>query len=506
MVHKKNGMAGLAFMAAAAAAVLPGAAMADKTLSVVHFQQLRGNWDISTVDAFAMMRFGCLEGLTTIDAELELKPLLAVSWERPSDVDWVFKLRDGVAFQDGSPFNADAAVTALNHVLNVPVPASSFNPTLIESVSKIDEMTVKITTKAPNPLLPAYLASPQAGILAPAAYADGKSNPFGTCTGPFTFTSEIAGQSFAANRNENYWGTPAKLDRVEVAIVADADTRTTMVRGRQVDLAFEIPMTTAASLANDSELQLFSKQLPRHLSMIFNVSRPPLDNPKVRRAIQMAMNIELLSEGFYEGLANPATGPFAPNQPWKSANLLQPLAYDLDGAKALLAETGVDATAHTLMLAVPNNYKEYIDNALFVQESLKSLGFASEIRLAPSASLQADIRAGKFDLTPMSRNILSVVADPIGYLNADLKCGGSFNLGNICIPELDALIEKASAMADTQERYKAYGEIEDYVVANALQLYLLHVQQMDVATNRVKGYVIHPLNYQIVTTDLDLAE
>lgn len=507
-MKKFSTMTAAASLCLAALGMGPATAIAqsEKAISIVHFQLLRAGWDITTIDAFAMMRFGCLEGLTTINADQELLPLLAEEWKRTGELEWMFTLRQGVKFQNGSPLDANAVVNALNHVLGAEVPPVSFNPSLVAMVEAVDDMTVRVTTTAPNTQLPMYMATPYAGILSPAAYADGKSDPFGTCTGPFTLVSEVAGQSFTLERNPDYWGETPKLDRVQVSMVASADTRATIIRGAQADLVFELPFAAAASLGNVDGLQLFTKPLPRHLSMLMNTTSEPLDNPAVRRAIQMSLNLDMLSRGFYEGLVEPATGPFAPGQPWKSQSLLEALPYDLEGAKALLADAGVDPSQYTLDLMVPNEYQEYLDNSLFLQQSLKDLGFLSTIRLAPGASLEADRSAGNFSITPMSRNILSVVADPIGFLSNDFTCEGSFNISRVCDPALDNMIEAAGELEDTAERYQAYAAIEDYIVENALQLYLAHVQQIDVGTSRVVGYEIHPLNYQIVTTELDVTQ
>lgn len=487
----------LSFMSGAAQA------QADEQLTIVHFSPPTSGWAIESVDAYAMMRFGCLEGLTAFDKDQKLIPWLAESWEQVDEKKWHFKLRQGVVFQDGSPFNADAVVTAFNHVLAAKVPARSLNRTVVSSVGKVDDRTVEIVTQVNNPLLPLYLTTPSAGVLSPKAYTGELTNPFGTCTGPFTFASETAKQKLNVVRNDTYWGDKAKIAGAQIRFIVDPATRATQVRSGEADLVMELPVAVASRLRSANNVELVVAPISRVQSMIFNTKKAPFDNALVRRAVQRAVDVNLVAKGLYEGLADPATGPFAPGQPWRAEDR-SPVAFDLDGAKALLKEAGIDPAGITIDLAVANDFPEFVDMAVVVQQSLKALGFNAEIRGANYAGLEADLLGGKFDMTVMSRNILTDVRDPIAFLKSDLACGGSFNVGQVCIPELDALIKSAEVAVAESERYAIYQKIDRYLQDQAIQLFLVYVKQIDARNKKLSGYAIDPVGFKLLTPAIEL--
>ena len=147
---------------------------------------INANWGMYTSGAYIGTRSGCFEGLTKVTNDLRVEPLLATSWEQTNPNSWVFQLREGVTFQDGTPLNGEAVAGALTHLLNAPVPARAFNKKVATSVEATGAMEVTITTPSPQVSMPGRLGAPDSTILAPAAYVDADAiNPMGHCTGAF---------------------------------------------------------------------------------------------------------------------------------------------------------------------------------------------------------------------------------------------------------------------------------------------------------------------------------
>jgi peptide/nickel transport system substrate-binding protein len=295
-----------------------GAAAAGGGGHLVYAEQLApaAAWAPETDDAHRLRRAGCLETLTGIGYDGELEPMLATEWNQVEPTTWEITLRDGVTFQDGTPMDAEAVATSLNHLLEVKTPARSFNPDIISKVTATEESTVQISTPEPDALLPLRLASPNTGILAPKAFEGAQIDIQGTCTGPFTVTEEVPQQSLALKANENYWGGDVALDTAEVRFVVDGGTRATQLQAGEVQIAKSVPVANLSSLEGDTNLEIPQIGLPRTTVMLLNNSRPPFDDPLVRQAIQKAIDTQPIVDGVYEGAGTPAVGPFGPDSDW----------------------------------------------------------------------------------------------------------------------------------------------------------------------------------------------
>jgi len=378
-------------------------------------------WAPETDDAHALMRAGCLETLLKYGYDGELEPMLAMEWHQVDETTWEFTLREGVQFQNGTPMTADAVAGALSHLLEVQTPARAFNADVISKVSATDESTVQITTPKPDPLLPLRVASPNTGILAPEAYEGKEINIEGTCTGPFTVTDEVPRQSLNLEANDNYWGGEVNLDSAEVRFIIDGATRATQLQTGEAQIARSIPVANLATMEGDSSLEISELSIARTTVMLLNNSRPPFDDPLVRQAIQYAVDTQAIVDGVYEGVGEPAMGPFGPETDWAPAGA-EPVAQDLDEARDLLDEAGVDPDSLSIELMAYNDRPEFPDVAAVLQAQLGELGIEVKIRAGEYASLEPDMLSGNFDATLLSRGYLVDVADPGGpALRLDLR-------------------------------------------------------------------------------------
>ena len=198
-------------------------------------------------------------------------------------------------------------------------------------------------------------------------------------------------------------------------------------------------------------------------------------------------------------------GPFAPNEPWSPADA-SVVPYDPERAKSLLAEAGIDAGALNLTLLVYTERAELPDLAAVIQAQLQQIGVKSEIRASNWGGIESDLYAGNFDLFLLSRNYLLDVADPIGFLTADYTCEGGFNLSNFCDPAVDALVDEARGTADPAARNALYAKVAAQLQDEAVTVFLVHVQNIDVVSERVRNYRIHPLAHYVLVPELGLAE
>lgn len=461
-------------------------------------------WALETNDAHSLSRAGCVETLLRYSAEGELEPMLATEWDQVDPTTWEFTLRDGVTFQDGTPLDADAVVGALAHLLEVKTPARAFNADAVSGVKAVDEATVQITTPAADPLVPLRVATPNAGILAPKAYEGKQIDIESTCTGPFTVTDEVPGQSLTLERNEDYWGGEVALASAEVRFVIDGAARATQVQTGEAQIAKSLPVASLGMLGDDANVEIHEIPVTRTTVMLLNNSRPPFDDPLVRQAIQKAVDTQAIVDGIYEGAGSPGVGPFGPDTAWAPEGA-EAVAVDLDEARSLLDQAGVDPESLTIELMAYNDRPEFGDLAAVIQDQLSQLGVKVEIRAGEYTSMEPDMLSGDFDAALLSRGYLVDVADPGGYLLSDWACEAGYNIAHYCDPETDQQIDEAVAIEDPEARSQAYGEIAEKLQAEAASIFLLHEHAPYGVQAAVEGFEPHPLEYYVLTADVSVS-
>lgn len=461
----------------------------------------KANFALETDDALVLSQVGCLETLLTYDDKAaELKPMLATKWTQSTPTTWDFTLRDGVKFQDGTALTADTVVAALNHVLGAEAPPRAFTPKVVSKVEAVDASTVRVTTPAASALLPFRLASGNTGILAPAAYKGDAIDPVKHCTGPYTPVSVTASQSISLARNDDYWGGRPPIAKVEGRFIVEGATRATQVRTGESQVALGIPATSLPALEGDTNLTVSKEFTPRTSGLYFNTAKAPFNDVNVRKAIRDAIDLDAIAKSVYDGGAEPAIGPFAPSEPW--AQDAEPAKQDLDEAKNLLESAGVKPGQLSLTLLAYNERPEFADLAAVIQADLQEIGITVKIQTGEYASMEPALLAGDYDLALLSRNHLTDIADPIGFLTADYTCDGGFNISHFCDPALDATIASANGLPDADDRNAVYAEAASYLTDNAVTAFIVHEQTVAAYAKSVKGFVDDPLARYAVTKNV----
>jgi peptide/nickel transport system substrate-binding protein len=313
----------------------------------------------------------------------ELVGVLAESWTgEPGDTEYVFTLREGVTFHDGTPFNAEAVKANFDRMQNFveEIQADAYYygalmdgfgaENLISSVEATDEYTVTFTLREPSPTFLFGITLTPFGIVSPAVLeATDASSPdsvFGTevtqgGTGPFILEEYVPEESATLVRNEEYWGDPAYLDRLIIRPIADPAARLQALQGGSIqgyDLVsppdYETVEEEGFSLVerlsfNGLYLGITPDARQRAADAESAVAEnyggeteSPLQELAVRQAVEMAIDKEALIEAFYGGRGSPANIFMPPSSGWYDAVAagVEPLGFDTDGARALLEEAG----------------------------------------------------------------------------------------------------------------------------------------------------------------------
>src|SRR5215471_2163229 len=300
--------------------------------------------NLDTTAPGAWVYFNMLEGLLTLDEKMQVKPALATSYEVMSPTKVRFKLRPGVKFHDGTPFNATAVKFTFDRALKGTPPARWAS--LAGSLSHaevVDDLTVDVVTKEPYGPIPRTLAMYCMGIVSPAAVqkmgADFSRGPVGT--GPFKFVEWKTNAHVIIERNPDYWGDKALLDRVIFKVVPEEGARMIALQTGDADMVLLPAPAQLPALRKDPKYVVHEVVGGRVVFAGMNAATPPLDDVRVRTALLYSVDRKAILDNILEGSAVPARGVLAPSVfGFKDMQLDRLYPFDRAKAKALLAQAG----------------------------------------------------------------------------------------------------------------------------------------------------------------------
>lgn len=422
---------------------------------------------------------------------------LATDWEvDESDNSWTFTLRDGVTFHDGTPFDADAAIFNLRRYSDKSfeyyypelAARAALAVAAIEHVEKVDDSTIKIFTNGPW----ASLASDLVSILfgSPTAIkAEGNQgfaeNPVGT--GPFTFVSVQRGQSLELAANEDYWkGRPA-LDTLILRPIPDATARTAALRSGEVNW-IETPSPDDVPGLESEGYQVEMNSYDHNWPWIFNTTKAPFDDVRVRQAMEYAVDRESLIDNVLHGTAEPAAQGVAPANPaFREDN--DRYEFDPEKAQELLTEAGypdgLDVTLVYPTSGSGNMIPGPMNEAL--QQQLGKLGITVNLVPVEWASMGADFGSGTF---PQGANLVNISLgfQQEGYWNILLGTAKQ-NLSGLHDPEAEALFAEARSTFDDDARFELYSQAAERLTDQAQWLYIVHDLNPRILAPTVHGFV-----------------
>ncbi|WP_336817921.1 glutathione ABC transporter substrate-binding protein GsiB [Cedecea sp. MMO-103] len=335
------------------------------------------------------------QGLFGLDKDMKLQNVLAESYKVSDDgLVYTIKLRTGVKFQDGTEFNAEAVKANLDRASNPDNHLKRYN--LYKTIAKtevVDPSTVKITLKEPFSAFINILAHPATAMISPAALQKyGKDigfHPVGT--GPYQLDTWNQTDFVKVKKFAGYWqqGLP-KLDSITWRPVVDNNTRAAMLQTGEAQFAFPIPYEQAGVLEKNSKLELVASPsiMQRYISM--NVTQKPFDNPKVREAINYAINRQALVKVAFSGFATPAEGVVPPSLAY--AEKFKPWPYDPAKAKALLKEAGFPNGFETTLWS-SHNHSTAQKVLQFTQQQLAQVGIKVKVTAMDAGQRAAEVEA-----------------------------------------------------------------------------------------------------------------
>jgi peptide/nickel transport system substrate-binding protein len=440
----------------------------------------------------------------------EVEPALATSWDVSEDgLEWTFYLRRNVAFHDGTPFNAAAVVFSFERQYNPHHPfhnvggpykyweAMSMSD-IVEKVEAIDEYTVKFTLKrAYAPFLNA-LALPPFSIVSPTALrkwgVEFSSHPVGT--GPFKFLRWDRDDKIILEANDDYWGGRPKIDRLIFRSIPDNSVRLMELESGAIDAMDDPNPDDIPRIESNPNLVLLKRTGLNIVYLAMNTRKKPFDDVRVRKAINHAINKNLIVSALYGGLAVPAKNPFPPEISGYNDEI-QDYEYNPNLARRLLRQAGYPNGFRTTLwaMSVPRPYApKPLKLAEAIKADLEKIGVRAEIVTYEWGTYLEKVENGEHDMAILGW--IADFADPDNFLyillSKDSARKPALNISFYIDDEFDSLVRKAQGETDQVKREALYRKAQEIFHRDAPWVCIAHNSQMAVISGKVKGFKLHP--------------
>lgn len=360
--------------------------------------------------------------------KIEVEPALAERWEASSDgLVYTFYLRKGVKFHDGEPFNAEAVKFNIERQIDPNNPYFKDGNYLfmrlflspLQSAEVVDEYTVRLKLKAPYAPFLDHLGTCASYMISPKSVKElGKGvaeKPVGT--GPFRFVSWEKGQRLVLERNPDYWGEKAKLDKLIFVPIKEAQGRLTALQTGEVDFTIDLAPDAIGIVRSSPNLMVAEKPSRQFWSLTLSNKFEPFTKTKVRQAISYAINREALTKDVLKGTGVPAKGPFSDVFGDFVAKDVRVYNYDPEKAKQLLAEAGYpNGFEVTFLTSVSGSGQQQpVPMAEYIQSNLAAVGIKVKLETVEWATFIAKWNVGDYQMS--SRGVTGNSYDPDNYLN-----------------------------------------------------------------------------------------
>ena len=394
--------------------------------------------------------------LVTMDGKTkELVPILAEKWEILDDTTYKFYLRQGVKIHNGDELTAEDVVFSFKRMMNDPKSfytksrGKYLDP---EGFQIIDKYTVIIKTNGPLPIWLSGMRHPYANILSKRAVEEAGDeyfrNPVGT--GPYKFKSWQKGDKIELERFDDYHGKKGNFKNITFLIIPDASSRVIALETGKVDLIYEVPGNDAERLdASDKTKVVEAPGLILH-HLFLNTTKKPMDDPRVRKAIEYAVNKEAYGQVVYQGRFSVPVGPILPASSFFPKDA-KPYPYDPAKAKELLKEAGYpDGFTAELWIA---NFADRVSGATVLQSMLAEIGVKVNVTVYESGVFDGLGKDPGYDMAIRTVG-MQTARDAGDYWNSMLHSSsvGGYNWAQLSDPQLDKLIEEANACMDPAAR------------------------------------------------------
>lgn len=454
--------------------------------------------DVTTFDASDTIgSYDTVPMLWIYDTLLDLNennepvPSVATAWEQVGDTAWKFTLREDVYFTDGTQLDGEAVKFCLERA-SLSARQAAFSG-FIDSVEVVDPFTVVIHTKYPYGAILKTLCDPRNSIYSPTAFAANggveglATTPVGS--GAWKLEEFVLGDHSTYVVNEDYWGERPAIERIEWHIVPEESTRLIALKNGELDLIYSPAANEIANIEADPALNMILSSRARTVYLGLNAKSGQLADPKLREAIQYAVDTDLIVETILEGTQRVTAGNgLYPPEILASTEAF--CAYDPEKAKALLAESSYNGEPITFYCP-EDRYMRDAQVAEIIQSMLADVGITVNLQVMEFGSLTDILGAGENVMCLYGWGFSTM--EPYTSTNQLLKSDSVLNYYGFDDKEADELMDKAVGLPDEAEANAIYQEIQRRAIArDHCILPLYYMNNMYASTAKLQGVWIMP--------------
>ncbi|PRO66316.1 glutathione ABC transporter substrate-binding protein [Alkalicoccus urumqiensis] len=450
--------------------------------------------------------------LVKTDENLDLSMSLAESFEQVEPEVWEIQLKEGIQFHDGNELTADVVKMNVDRMLNPDVASTmAFMFDMITDVEVVDNYTVRLTTEYPFAPLRQHFAHPAGQMVSPdvlqedlAAMENGEQpgsvineNPVGT--GPYQFVSQEPGERIELEANPDYFADGPGAETLTFTIVPEDLTRVGELETESSQIIGHLNPDDIERVEENEETDVARYDSASLAYFGFNTEKAPFDDPDVRRAVAMAVNKEEIVEGAAAGAAIPAEGPLAPPV-FGSAEELDPIPYDPEGAQELLQEAGYEDGFSVELWS--DDSRTRLDTAELLQGQLSAVGIDVDIESMEAGVHRERVSEGEHEMFLGSWGTVTGDADyglyPVFHSDSFGMTGNRTFFAN---DEVDQLLEAGRREMDEAARLELYEEAQQIIVDEAPLVPLYHTEHLAGLRSDLQNFYIHPSSlYELTET------
>jgi peptide/nickel transport system substrate-binding protein len=437
----------------------------------------------------ALVRSLIYEGLTEVNNQLEVVPALAESWTISRDgKEYVLRLKKGVFFHNGKELDAEDVKWSLDHITDPKNRA--YMQGIVSVMSKVDvedRHTIKISLKDPFAPLLAIALSGDTLMIPKNSVTSGETPTAPPGTGPFQFVDWKERNQISLKANRRYWqkGTPY-LDEITMKPIINDDVRFFALRAGDIDIIEVVPYQIVNEIKKGKypEIKLAVAPIAGFRMIKMNVEDPQFSNPRVRKAVALALDRKAYIEGYAFGYGDPAYQVYPKGARWYFEEV-KPIEADLQRAKAMLAEAGYPrgfkTVIHTRQGEEPEN--------ILIQNMLRKIGIELEIKVEDFAQHQKNLVAGDYSIRISGSDVYPDI-DRSLYTNFHSEAGPRRvrNHTGYKNTEADRLLEKGRATLDPKERREIYRKVTEILADDSPQVNLAFINRFYGFRSNVKGF------------------
>ncbi len=434
--------------------------------------------------------------LVDISPDLKIVPQLATEWSWNEDgTELTMKLREGVTFHDGTPFDAEAVAANIERSQSMEESRRKSEVASISGTEVLGTHEIRIDLAQPDATLLAQFADRAGMMVSPTvaaeAGADFGLNP--VCSGPFKFEERVAQDKIVLSKFAEYWNADEiNFDSVTYLPIPDDTVRLANLQSGDVDMINRLAATDLARVKEDPSLQVEEAISLGYQGITFNLDNGEKgDNPwgndaRLRRAFELTLDREAINQVVFEGAAAAGNQPFPPNSPWYDASVPIP-ERDIEAAKALLAEAGYP-DGIDLEVQVPNRPVS-MQLMQVVQSMAAEAGINITLNAKEFATMLSDQTAGDYVASQVG---WSGRVDPDGNIHQFLTTEGGINDSKFSDPEVDKLLDAARVTSNEATRKESYDAARRILSEEAPLVYIYHDTWIWALDDQIEGFVPYP--------------